>query len=51
MREHGTLRRRKEIVRDKSDSFDGGVSGKVMTHGQGYCANLSANHILIRTGM
>ena len=51
MREHGTLRRGKKIIRDKSNGFDGGVSGKVMAHGQGYCADLGPNHILIRTGM
>jgi hypothetical protein len=32
MRKHGTLRRRKEIICDKSNSFDGGVSGNVMAH-------------------
>jgi hypothetical protein len=50
MREHGTLRRRKEIIRDKSNGFDGGVSGKVTAHGQGYSDNLNPNHVLIRTG-
>lgn len=50
MREHYTLRRRKEIIRDKSNGFDGGVSGNVMANSQGYCANLNPNHILIRTG-
>jgi hypothetical protein len=40
MRKHGTLRRRKEIIRDKSNGFDRGVSGNVMTHGQGYSDNL-----------
>ena len=41
MRKHGTFRWRKEIIRDKSNGFDGGVSGKVMTHGQGYSDNLN----------
>ena len=51
MREHGTLRRRKEIIRDESNGFDGCMSGKVMAHGQGYFANLRPKHILIRTRM
>lgn len=41
MREHGTLRRREKIIRDETNGFDRGVSGKVMTHGQGYGDNLS----------
>jgi hypothetical protein len=49
MREHGTLRRRKEIIREKSNGFEGGVSGKVMTNGQGYSDNLNPTHVLIRT--
>jgi hypothetical protein len=49
MREHGALRRRKEIVREKSNGLDGGVGGKVMAHGQGYGDNLNPSHVLIRT--
>lgn len=48
MREHGSLRGWEEIIRDKPNSFDGGVSGKVMTHGQGYSGDLEINHIFIR---
>ena len=33
MCEHRAFRRRKEIVRDKSNGFNGGVSRKVVTHG------------------
>ena len=51
MRENGAFRRRKEIIRDKSNGFDGGVRGKVMAHGQGYCVDLNHNHVLVRTGV
>jgi hypothetical protein len=51
MGEHRALRRRKEIIRDKSYGFDGGMSREVVAHGKGYRNDLSPDRILFRTGM